>query len=79
MGDLANDLEDIQVVVDYLKVNYGYTVALIIGHSRGSIVAFRWLSKTKEGRDVPAFVNISGRYRMPVTTTSLRTCIRMLT
>ncbi len=66
IGDLANDLDDIQVVVDYLKINYGYIVKLIVGHSRASIVAFRWLSKAKDGREVPAFVNISGRYRMPV-------------
>jgi hypothetical protein len=64
---LAKDLEDIQVAVDYLKSNYGYKVELVVGHSRGSIVAFRWLSMTKDGRGVPAFVNISGRYRMPVT------------
>lgn len=65
IGNLAKDLEDIQVAVDYLKSNYGYKVELVVGHSRGSIVAFRWLSMTKDGQGVPAFVNISGRYRMP--------------
>ncbi|KAH9480227.1 hypothetical protein JR316_0006825 [Psilocybe cubensis] len=63
-GALADDILDLQAVVDYLKVTYGYVVELLVGHSRGSIVAFRWLSTTEDGRKVPAFVNASGRYRM---------------
>ncbi|PPQ88392.1 hypothetical protein CVT25_011271 [Psilocybe cyanescens] len=63
-GALADDILDLQAVVDYLKITYGYVVELLVGHSRGSIVAFRWLSTTEEGRKVPAFVNASGRYRM---------------
>src|SRR6266540_2917431 len=66
LGDLTDDVEDIQVVVDYLKVNYGYVVDLVIGHSRGAIVSFHWLSASFDGRKVSAFVNLSGRYRMPV-------------
>jgi len=57
---------DIQAVVDYLKATYGYVIELLVGHSRGSIVAFRWLATTEDGRKVSAFVNASGRYRMAV-------------
>lgn len=66
-GGLTDDLEDIQTVADYLSTTYGYTIKLVIGHSRGSMVSFRWLSTTQDGRNVPAFVNISGRYRMTVS------------
>jgi len=63
-GALDEDLVDLQAVVDYLKQTYGYVIELLVGHSRGSIVAFRWLSTTEDGRKVSAFVNASGRYRM---------------
>ena len=57
---------DLQAVVDYLKATYGYVIDLLVGHSRGSIVGFRWLATTDDGRKVSAFVNASGRYRMAV-------------
>jgi len=57
---------DVQAVVDYLKATYGYVIGLVVGHSRGSTVAFRWLATTEDGRRVSAFVNASGRYRMAV-------------
>lgn len=57
---------DLQAVVDFLKSTYGYVIELVVGHSRGSIVALKWLSATEDGRKVPAFVNASGRYRMAV-------------
>jgi len=63
-GALENDLVDVQAVVDYLKATYGYVIGLVVGHSRGSVVAFRWLATTEDGRKVSAFVNASGRYRM---------------
>lgn len=63
-GALADDLVDLQAVVDYLKFTYGYVIELLVGHSRGSIIAFRWLATTEDGRKVGAFVNASGRYRM---------------
>ena len=70
-GNLTDDVEDIQIVVDYLKGSYGYVVDLVIGHSRGSIVSFRWLSNSLDGRKVSAFINLSGRYRMPVRAPSI--------
>ncbi|KIJ96163.1 hypothetical protein K443DRAFT_134214 [Laccaria amethystina LaAM-08-1] len=65
-GALDEDLADVQVVVDYLKANYGYVIDLVVGHSRGSIVSFRWLCTSEDGKKVSAFVNASGRYRMGV-------------
>jgi len=63
-GALEEDLVDLQAVVDHLKQTYGYVIELLVGHSRGSLVAFRWISTTEDGRKVSAFVNASGRYRM---------------
>lgn len=63
-GALSEDLEDVQAVVDYLKAQLGYVVELVVGHSRGSIVGFRWMAASDDGRKTPAFVNVSGRYRM---------------
>jgi alpha/beta superfamily hydrolase len=65
-GALHEDVEDLQAVVDHLKAQYGYVVDLVVGHSRGSIVAFRWIATSEDGRKVSAYVNASGRYRMEV-------------
>ena len=73
-GGLDDDLVDLQAVVDYLKQTYGYVMELVVGHSRGSVVAFRWISTTEDGRRVSAFVNASGRYRMAVRVTNFLTC-----
>ncbi|KAF5360838.1 hypothetical protein D9756_004961 [Leucocoprinus leucothites] len=67
-GALEEDLEDLNAVIAYLKSTYGYEIELVVGHSRGSLVGFRWISTTEVGRKVPAFVNVSGRYRMRVLT-----------
>jgi hypothetical protein len=68
-GGLDRDITDISAVVDYLNSTYGYSVELLIGHSRGSITAFRWLSVSEKARTVSSFVNVSGRYRMSVSRT----------
>ena len=60
-------------MVDYLKITYGYVIELLVGHSRGSIIAFRWLATSEDGQKVGAFVNASGRYRMAV-----RVCSRSI-
>ncbi|KAI0262718.1 Alpha/Beta hydrolase protein [Gloeopeniophorella convolvens] len=62
----ANEVQDLRAVVAYLARTYGYVVDLVIGHSRGSIVAIHWLCTSAEGRQVGAFVNVSGYYRMEV-------------
>lgn len=61
---MESDLEDLRVVVEYLKKTYDYAVDLIVGHSRGSLVGFRWMCVSEEGKRVSGFVNASARYRM---------------
>lgn len=68
MSALDEDLEDLKVVAQYLQTNYGYNIELVVGHSRGSVVAMRWIATTEMGRRVQGFVNVSGRYRMEVRT-----------
>ncbi|KAF7422324.1 hypothetical protein PC9H_010480 [Pleurotus ostreatus] len=63
-GAIHEDIEDLLLVVEHLKKTYGYVVDLVVGHSRGSIVGFHWISHYPDGRSVSAFVNASGRYRM---------------
>lgn len=64
LGALADDVEDLRVVVAYLVQEYGYKIDLLVGHSRGSIVAMRWLCTSDEGKHVGGFVNVSARYKM---------------
>ena len=66
MGALADDVVDIEVVVAFLTSQLGYTIDLVVGHSRGSLVGLRWICTAPEGVNVSAFVNVSGRYRMEV-------------
>ncbi|KAJ7600261.1 Alpha/Beta hydrolase protein [Mycena floridula] len=63
-GALRNDVEDLVVVTRYLEQQYGYSVDLIVGHSRGSIAAMSWICTTEAGKKVSGFVNVAGRYRM---------------
>ncbi len=69
---LEDEVADISVVVDYLAKTFGYQVDLIVGHSRGSLVAMRWLCTTEGGKKVSGFVNVSGRYRMHVSLSILK-------
>jgi len=57
-------VEDVRVVVAYLIQEYGYKIDLLVGHSRGSVVAIRWLCTSDEGKNVGGFVNMAGRYKM---------------
>jgi uncharacterized protein len=66
-GKIAEDVVDLQVVVAYLKSKFGYKIDMLVGHSRGSIVAFHWICKSEDGRHVNTMVNVSGRYRLPVS------------
>ncbi|RDB18938.1 hypothetical protein Hypma_014332 [Hypsizygus marmoreus] len=65
-GALENDLEDLFAVVEHLKIVYGYVIDLVVGHSRGSLVAMRWICTSEDGKKISGFVNASGRYRMRV-------------
>ena len=64
MGEIPNDVDDIQVVVDYLSKTHGYTVRVLVGHSRGSIAGLRWMCTSPDAKEVKGFVNVAGRYRM---------------
>ena len=67
MSALDEDLQDLIVVVDYLIQNYGYSIDLVVGHSRGSLVSMRWLCTSEHAKHVRGYVNVSGRYRMEVS------------
>jgi len=68
MSAFENDIEDLTAVASFLNKELGYTVTMVIGHSRGSIVAFKWVCTQPEARGIKYFVNCSGRYRMWVST-----------
>lgn len=70
-GNIGDDVEDLRIVVEYLKRTYGYVVDLLVGHSRGSIVSLKWVSSTEDGKNVSGVVNVSGRYRMEVRVPSI--------
>ena len=36
-GAFVNDVRDIEVALEYLKTHYGYSLDLIVGHSRGVV------------------------------------------
>ncbi|KAJ8081034.1 hypothetical protein PM082_017874 [Marasmius tenuissimus] len=67
---MENDVEDLRTVVAFLSQTYGYHVDLVIAHSRGSLVGFRWMCTLTlaEGERFPSgYVNLSARYRMKDT------------
>ncbi|KAJ9479317.1 putative uncharacterized protein [Pseudozyma hubeiensis] len=69
MGNLADDVEDLVAVVDYLRTKLEYTVEIIIGHSRGGLDGFAWFAKhcpdsLPPSLRVPFFVGLSARFNM---------------
>lgn len=74
-GRLMDDVKDLIAVVAYLKRTFGYTPDLLVGHSRGSVVAQYWIYKTEDGRKVSGMVNASGRFRMNVSRPFLYTTL----
>ncbi|KAF8574331.1 ectomycorrhiza-regulated esterase [Ramaria rubella] len=64
MSYFENDLADLRAVVAFLTSQLGYTIDVVIGHSRGSLIAYKWICTAPEGQTVSAFVNVSARYRM---------------
>ncbi|KAF8631027.1 hypothetical protein AX15_002638 [Amanita polypyramis BW_CC] len=62
--DVIGSAADIQHVIDYLESTFGYMPQVIIGHSLGSLASFYWICHTSSGQRLPAFVHVSGRYRM---------------
>ena len=69
MGGFEDDYRDICSAVAYLTSKFGYVIDLVVGHSRGSVAAMRWVCLSEEGQGVRGFVNASGRYRMRVSVT----------
>ena len=67
MSGLDDDWEDLRLVTSHMTKHFGYIIDLLIGHSRGSIIAMRWLCTAEEAKSVRGFVNVSGRYRMEVS------------
>ncbi|KAF8517416.1 Alpha/Beta hydrolase protein [Hysterangium stoloniferum] len=64
MSAFENDLADLRAVVAYLTKELGYAIDMVVGHSRGSIIGFKWICTAPEGPNVSYFVNCSGRFRM---------------
>ncbi|EYU28398.1 hypothetical protein MIMGU_mgv1a0141892mg, partial [Erythranthe guttata] len=57
-GNYSSEVEDLRSVIDYFQEINRSTVA-ILGHSKGGNVVLLYASKY---HDIPAVVNISGRY-----------------
>lgn len=66
MSAFENDVEDLCAVVGFLTSQLGYSIDMLVGHSRGALVAYKWICTAPEGASISAFVNVSGRYRMEV-------------
>jgi uncharacterized protein len=66
-GKITEDISDLQVVAEYLKIKFGYKIDMLVGHSRGSVAALYWICNSEDGRRVSAMVNVSARYRMQVS------------
>lgn len=76
MGDFEKDLQDLHVVIRYLRRKYNYHVESIIGHSRGALVGWYYFSdlyrRKQSGKneeeyildDIPFWAALSGRWRM---------------
>lgn len=71
-GGFAEDVQDLQAAVAFLRRTYGYEIDMVVGHSRGSVVGIHWLCKSEEGKRVSTMVNVSGRYRMDVSSYPLK-------
>lgn len=69
ISGLNEDLEDLNAVVHHLRAALGYTIEVIVGHSRGSIDGFAWFTRycpdsLPPQLRVPYFVALSTRYNM---------------
>ncbi|PWY99516.1 alpha/beta-hydrolase [Testicularia cyperi] len=69
ISGLPDDMDDLQAVVVYLRDTLGYTVEIVVGHSRGALVGFAWLSKycadsAPPALRVPYFVAVGARFEM---------------
>ncbi|KDQ06802.1 hypothetical protein BOTBODRAFT_120994 [Botryobasidium botryosum FD-172 SS1] len=69
LANFPSDVEDIRAVVAHLTSQggpFGYSLELVVAHSRGSVSALKWLCTAEEGRNLGAYVNVAARFRMEV-------------
>lgn len=45
MAGFHEDCRDLDAVVEWMEEEYGYQVEAIIGHSRGSLIGWKWMSE----------------------------------
>lgn len=71
MSRFGDDVDDVEVVLEYLKREYGYEVGLMVGHSRGSLGGWKWFAEKARGRGgegeegrLPLWVSLGGRWDM---------------
>ncbi|CAO1615422.1 unnamed protein product [Parajaminaea phylloscopi] len=78
MASFGSDVQDINAVLDYLGAQYGYRCDLLAGHSRGSLVGWKWFAETYDTNgqlkspasnphlpsSPPLWASLGGRWRM---------------
>ena len=72
MAGFESDILDIKCVVDFLRSTYGYSIEVVIAHSRGAIDAFAYFHQhaadTALPQDrIPYFVALAPRFNMEVS------------
>ncbi|CAO1625655.1 unnamed protein product [Sympodiomycopsis kandeliae] len=63
MAKFDNDIQDINCVLAYLEQHYNYNLQLLVGHSRGSLVGWKFLSQYPSPQNI-LWVSLGGRWRM---------------
>lgn len=71
MSRFGDDVDDVEAVLEYLLRGYGYELALLVGHSRGSLGGWKWFAEKARGRRgggedgrLPLWVSLGGRWDM---------------
>jgi pimeloyl-ACP methyl ester carboxylesterase len=65
-----DDVDDLRAVILFLRERYNYSIELIVGHSRGSIVGWAYYARFAEAmrvdpeEDIPLWASVAGRWRM---------------
>ncbi|KAK0193094.1 ectomycorrhiza-regulated esterase [Armillaria mellea] len=75
---MEEDVLDLHIVTDYLKAHFGYQIDLVIGHSRGAVLAVRWLCTSEDGKKVSRFVSVSAMYRMEAMSQSVKMVLKSI-
>lgn len=71
MAKFENDIEDVECVLAHLYEKYGYQLDIFVGHSRGSLVGWKWFAENSptyrqrvQSSEPPLWVSLGGRWRM---------------